>query len=86
MNLSELAEQLARRTVRSGFRRNNSALIVLGGLSLAAARLTRHPPKLVYQEELPVGTKLTISVERLIGGRVPPPPTSEGTLDAVPGD
>jgi hypothetical protein len=86
MNLPALAEQLARRTVRSGFRRNSSALIVLGGLSLAAARLTRHPPQVVYQEELPVGTKLTISVERLIGGRLPPPATSEDTPDGVPGD
>jgi hypothetical protein len=61
-------------------------LIVLGGLSLAAARLTRHPPRVVYQEELPVGTKLTISVERLIAGEVPSPVTSESTPDGVAGD
>jgi hypothetical protein len=86
MNLPALAEQLARRALRSGFRRNSSALIVLGGLWLLAARLTRHPPRVVYQEELPVGTTLTISVERLIGGQVPPTVIPEGTPDGAAGD
>jgi hypothetical protein len=86
MNLPALAEQLARRTLRSGFRRNSSALIVLGGLSLLAARLTRHPSRVVYQEDLPVGTTLTISVERLIGGEVPPLAASQSIPDGEAGD
>lgn len=86
MNLSGLVEQYARKAIRIGFRKNNSALLTLGGLGFVAARLTRHPPKVVYQEELPVGTRLTISFEKPNGGRVPPPTTPEGTPDGVPGD
>lgn len=73
MNLSRIVEQQARKALRRGFRRSSSAWITLGALSFVAARLTRHEPQVVYQEELPVGTTLTISFQEPNGGRVPSP-------------
>lgn len=61
MNLSGPIEKLARRALRTGVRRNSSALLVIGGGSLLFSRLTRRTPEVVYREELPVGTTLTIS-------------------------
>ena len=60
MNLSREVEQLARRAIRTGLKRNNSTWLTVGGLSFLVARLWRRTPQVVYREELPVGTKLTI--------------------------
>lgn len=61
MNLSGPLEQLARRALRIGVRHHSSALLTIGGISYLAARLGRRTPEVVYREELPVGTTLTIS-------------------------
>lgn len=61
MSLSGHFEDLARRVVRRGFKQNSTALIGIGGMSILAARIVRRTPQVVYQEELPVGTTLTIS-------------------------
>jgi hypothetical protein len=87
MNLSKLVEQQARKALRRGFHRNSSTWITFGALCFVIARLTRHEPQVVYQEELPVGTTLTISFQEPGGGRVPPAePPSPGNPDVDQSD
>lgn len=61
MSLARVVEEMARRALRRGLRRRSSGYVALGGLLWVAARVGWQRPRVVYREELPVGSTVTIS-------------------------